>query len=58
MTDSEVQREIEVQKTLYISGMVSIDDFAERLFELGVKFANECIQEQIIDEVSEGRDDP
>lgn len=38
--------------------MVSIDDFAERLFELGVKFANECIQEQIIDEVSEERDDP
>lgn len=58
MTDVEVQREIDAIKAMFVTGLLTFDEAADRVFELGVKFANECIQEQIIDEVSEERNDP
>ena len=42
---------------MFVTGLLTFDEAADRVFELGVKFANECIQEQIIDEVSEERND-
>ena len=58
MTDNEVQREIKAVEAMYMAGLMLFDEMANRLIDLGIKIANDSIQDQIIDEVSEERDDP
>lgn len=41
-----------------MAGLMLFDEMANRLIDLGIKIANDSIQDQIIDEVSEERDDP